>query len=97
MIGGRDSRHEDTGASLSLRVLVGLHPDDSLPTIAGCVDEGTWEVETREDTERRWQACKKDFGMVAEEYEWREVRVELPAADVLRYFDRPLVKGSVPE
>jgi hypothetical protein len=99
MSSGNQTQQEarnDSGQSLiAFRLLVGLHELDELPTIAGCVDEATYEVEPQEDTDRRWKACKKEFGGVADEYEWREVRVEVPAADILRYFDRPVVKGSV--
>lgn len=79
---------------LRVRLLVGLYPDDSYPVVAGCVDELIWEAEGPEDTAARWNRDKGSFVDV-DEYTWREIVVELPTKDVMRYFDTPVIKGSV--
>ena len=78
-----------------IRLLVGKHPGDSGPSIAGCVDELIWEIEGQEHTEARWEQHKEDFGPMASEYTWREVVVEIPEAEIMRYFDTPTIQGRV--
>ncbi len=79
---------------LRVRLLVGLYPDDSYPTVAGCVDELIWEAEGEADTEARWRRDKAVF-VDDTEYTWREVVVEVPTADVMRYFDTPTIAARV--
>lgn len=80
--------------TLRVRLLVGLYPGDSYPTVAGCVDELIWEAEGPDDTDARWREAKKVF-IDADGYTWREIVVEVPTVDAMRYFDTPTIAARV--
>lgn len=92
------------GPTMRVLMLVGVYREDwdvvavqgtCMPTVAGCVDGGTWEVEGDEDTERRWKACKEVYDPRGGDYEWREVWVNLDEQALREHFQVGAVPATV--
>jgi hypothetical protein len=86
-----------------VRMLIGVyrsdaedHPAMVRPLVAGCVDEGVWEIEPQEDTDGRWrQFCAEYKSGDNDDYLWREIVVELDTAFLRHLLIAPTLKGVI--
>lgn len=73
-----------------VRLIVGVYRadlgDDHVPSpvIAGCIDYGTWEIISSEESDEWSRELRRKFDPAEADYEWREVIAE---------FDPEVLKG----
>lgn len=80
---------------ISVRLLVGLGEDDTLPMVAGCMDENLWEIVSPEESDASFAKMKAPFEVGGYSYLWREVVISLDADELAPYFAAPRVEATI--
>lgn len=77
-----------------IRLILAKRPEESYPTIIGCMDETVWE-HCDEEYEDKWRAESKERFGAPERYEFREVWAHLSLDALGEVFTTPDLSATI--
>jgi hypothetical protein len=81
-------RSQRTSKTVAVRLLVGIGATDTVPTVAGCIDEQIRDALGPDESAGRLAQIKRDYVDLDASTEWREIVIELDADELAKQFGR---------